>query len=370
MPSSVLSPRARRLLAALVREHIETGEPVGSHALVRVGGLEVSSATVRTELARLERLGFVHQPHTSAGRVPTDLGYRCYVDLLLQSRRQPRTTAALEADLRERAGRAGLMDDLLSYVSHVVSEASHHVAFALGPENEAAAFHQIDFVPLAGSAVLVVVVARGGQVSEKVVDLGEELDPIDLRQAANYLNSEFAGRTLAEVRALVLERLREDRTLYDALLSRALRLAEHTFQDLPTGHMIFIEGAASLLDEALEAGGMSLETLRAMLRMIEEKHRLIRLLTEYIEGPGLTVVIGAEHRSADLRGFSLVASTYSDGGRIGSVGLIGPTRMLYSRTIPLVDGIAQAVSRVLGERGWTTEPERPGRPGGPATPRK
>jgi heat-inducible transcriptional repressor len=351
-----LSDRARKILAALVREYIETGEPVGSLAIVGRGGFDVSSATVRHELARLEELGFVRQPHTSAGRVPTDLGYRCYVDVLLHNRRPGRAIASHEAGLRQRAS-AALMDDVLSYASHVVSEESHHVGFALGPENEAAAFHQIDFVALTGSAILVVV-ARGGLVTQKVVDLGERLDPTELQQAANYLNSEFCGRTLAEVRAQVATRLEEERTLFDALMSRALRLARSTFQDMPGTTPIFIEGAASLLGESMEAGRVSVGTMRALLTMVEEKHRLVRLLTEYMDGPGLTVVIGAEHTLPDLRQFSLVASTYSDGDRIGSIGLIGPTRMRYSRAIALVDGLAKAISRALRDSGWQDRDQR------------
>jgi heat-inducible transcriptional repressor len=350
-----LSERARRILAALVREYIETGEPVASVSLVRRSGIAVSSATVRNELACLEEMGFVRQPHTSAGRVPTDLGYRSYVDLLLHARRPHRTAAALEAGLRAHTSKAALLDDVLSYVSHVVSEESHHVGFALGPHHTGTAFHQLDFVPLAGSAVLVVVVARGGHVTQKVVDLGERFDPTALRQAANFINSEFTGRTLAEVRALVEQRLQEERTLYDVLVSRALRLANLTFQDFPVGNPIFIEGAASLLDGAVDVAAMSTGTLRALLQMVEEKHRLVRLLTAYMEGPGLTVVIGTEHASPDLRNFSLVASTYGQGTRTGGVGIIGPTRMHYSRAIALVDAVALAMSRVLSDSGWSEE---------------
>ncbi|RPJ54463.1 MAG: HrcA family transcriptional regulator, partial [Acidobacteria bacterium] len=173
--TSPLSARSLRILAALVREHIETGEPVGSQAVVRSGGLNISSATVRNELARLEELGYLHQPHTSAGRVPSDLGYRAYVDLLLQSRPSRWRVQALEADLRERAGTAALMEDLLSHVSHVVSQASHHVGFAMGPQHRRAVFHRIDFVPLAGTAVLAVVVARGGEVSRPFDDVLTEV---------------------------------------------------------------------------------------------------------------------------------------------------------------------------------------------------
>ncbi len=223
----------------------------------------------------------------------------------------------------------------------------------MAPDNADAAFHQIDFVPLTGMKILVVVVARGGQVSHKVVDIGEILDPADLRQAANYLSTEFGGLPLSTVRARVFEQLEQDRTLCDALLSRALRLARSTFDDLEPQHPVYIDGASSLIDDTDERpGSVSMTTLRALVKMIEDKHRLLRILEEYIEGPGLTVVIGREHTAPDLRDFSLVACTYSDGIRTGAVGVIGPTRMRYSRAISVVDSVALAVSHVLCEGDW------------------
>jgi heat-inducible transcriptional repressor len=347
MGSYELSDRSRRLLATLVREYIETGEPVSSHALARQSGLGVSSATIRNAVAQLEDAGYVHQPHTSAGRVPTDRGYRFYVDLLLESRKPARPSVAVEHQLRQQAERSPLIDDLLASVSHLVSRTSGHVGFALA-ERHVAVLQRIEFVLLGGSRVLVVVVARGHQVTQKVVDAGETLQPDDLVQAANYLNTEFCGLQLDDVRDAVIERLRQERTLYDQLLARALRLASSTLEELPKHHTFFVEGASSLIDETRQAdGAISLDTLRALLEMMEEKERLVHLLTQYIEGPGLTVVIGAEHMTAHLRPFSLVASTEVDGPTIRTVGVIGPTRMHYSRAICVVDRTAQAVSRVL-----------------------
>jgi heat-inducible transcriptional repressor len=144
-----------------------------------------------------------------------------------------------------------------------------------------------------------------------------------------------------------MERLRHERTLCDALRSRALKLAHTGLEELPRRQSLFVDGASALLNETSEDSGISLGTLRALLRMVEEKERLVRLLNEYIDGPGLTIVIGQEHRTPDLRSFSLVASTYTDGSRRGTVGVIGPMRMQYSRTIAVVDGVAHAVSRVL-----------------------
>src|SRR5262249_49267278 len=166
----------------------------------------------------------------------------------------------------------------------------------------------------------------------------------DLRQASNYLNAEFSGLPLYRAREAVLERINEERLLYDALLARAMRLATSTFADLSGEPIIYVEGAASLVGEA---HGLTLDMLRTLLEMIEEKQRLVRLLSEYIDGPGLTIVIGAEHQDPGLRPFSLIASTYEDGSGTGTIGIIGPTRMRYSRAIAVVDGAAQAVTRVL-----------------------
>jgi heat-inducible transcriptional repressor len=326
-----------------VREYIASGEPVPSSLLVMAGGVGVSSATVRSILARLEDEGYVQQPHTSAGRIPTDRGYRFYVDLLLESKRSQRTASAVEARLR-RDSSGPLVDAILSQASHVVSHASRHVAFALRPAHETAVFDRVEFIPLTASRVLVVIVARGGHVVQKVIDVGEQLGADDLHQAANYLNCEFSGVPLHRAREAVVERMAEERTLYDELMARAMRLATSTFSDLPQDHILHVDGAASLLGED---HGLTLATLHALLEMIEEKQRLVRILNEYIDGAGMTVVIGAEHLDPSLKPFSLVASTYEDGSGTGTIGVIGPTRMRYSRAIAVVDGAAQAVSRLL-----------------------
>jgi heat-inducible transcriptional repressor len=345
MGSYELTERSRRLLATLVREYIETGEPVASQVVARRSGLGVSSATVRHVLAQLEEAGYLHQPHTSAGRVPTDRGYRVFVDMLLEARKPARSPAQVESQLRQHAGRSPLMDDLLVSMSHVVSRAARQVGFALAGTT-GATLQRLEFVALGGSRVLVVVVSQGNQVTQKVVDAGEEVRPDDLVHAANYLNTEFAGLPLLDVRRAVLERLQQERTLYDQLLTRALRLARVTLEQLPKHQMFYVEGAASLLDGS-GPEPVSMATLRALLEMMEEKERMVHLLNQYIEGPGLTIVIGGEHTAPDLRPFSLIASTAVDGATMRTVGVIGPLRMHYSRAIMLVDGTTQAVSRVL-----------------------
>jgi heat-inducible transcriptional repressor len=346
MSGPALSDRTRRILATLVRSYIETGEPVASATLAARAGLNLSSATVRNVLAQLEEMGYVWQPHTSAGRVPTDAGYRAYVDMLLEGRRM-KDASAVEARLRQEAGDAPLMDDLLSSTSHVLSEASKGVGFAIAPPNAGSIFQHIEFVPISGSRILVVLVTSGNQVQQKTVDIGEPVGASELVQAANFLNAEFGGRTLDEVRAGVVERIKEERSLYDQLLGLALRLASTSFQNLDRPTAVYIDGASTLIEEVVQVSGISANTLKTLWRMVEEKQRLVRMLTEYIDGPGLTVVIGAEHNDPELRPLSLIAATYFDGRSNGTVGIIGPTRMRYSKAISAVDIAAIAVARVL-----------------------
>jgi heat-inducible transcriptional repressor len=338
-----LTERSARVLGALVREYIATGEPVPSARLASAAGLGVSSATVRHILAKLEEDGYVQQPHTSAGRMPTDRGYRFYVDTLLESKRPSRTADAVEVLLR-RDGATPLVDSVLSQASHVVSQASRQIGFALRAADTVAVFDRIEFISLGAARILVVIVARGGHVIQKVIDTSEPLHPTDLRHAASYLNEEFSGMSLAQARSAVTARMTEERLLYDKLAARAMRLASSSFAELPIETSLHVDGTASLVGEDC---GLTLATLHELMEMIEEKQRLVQLLNEYFEGPGLTVVIGAEHNDPHLRPFSLVASTYEDGVGTGTIGIIGPTRMRYSRAIAVVDGAAQAVSRML-----------------------
>jgi heat-inducible transcriptional repressor len=250
------------------------------------------------------------------------------------------------------------VNDLLENVSHELSRASHQVGFALTPGGVAARLRHIDFVRLEGTRVLVIVVSTGGQITHKVVDAGETCDSTMLSQAANYINAEFAGLTLDELRAAIEERMRQERMLYDALAARALRIAQDGLGPEDPEKTLHVQGASRLLDELLGAAvdrNETIETMRVLIRMIEEKHRLVGLLARYMDAPGLTIVIGAEHGSPDLRPFSLVASTFSEGDRIGAVGVLGPTRMRYQRAISVVDSLSAAVSRVL-EGQYTDRP--------------
>jgi heat-inducible transcriptional repressor len=338
--------RQRRILARLVAEYIEQGEPVSSAWLAQHSDLGLSSATVRSILARLEELGLVHQPHTSAGRVPTDAGYRMYVDGLLGTRKRARVQPDVEARLR----RAGTVGDLLEHASQEISRASQHVGFALAPSSPTVRLRHIDFVNLEAGRVLVIVVSTGGQITHKVIEPEEPCEQVALIQAANYINTEFAGLTLHEIRTAIVERLRQERGLYDALIARALQLASSGLAEYSTGESLHVQGASLLIDQLAGDGidrDRMLQTLRALFRLIEEKHHLVELLSQYIETSGLTVVIGSENSVVDLHPFSVVLSPFHNSQGSGTVGVIGPTRMRYQKALSVVDGISQVMTKVL-----------------------
>ncbi|HYT67204.1 MAG TPA: heat-inducible transcriptional repressor HrcA [Vicinamibacterales bacterium] len=337
-----LPERDRRILGAVVQAYIDHGEPISSLWLAS-RGFGVSSATLRNVMARLEELGYVRQPHTSAGRVPTDMGYRSYVDQLLSERR----TARLAPDVEERLRRAGTVEDVLSHASQEISRASHQVGFAMVPATEAT-FEHLDFVPLDLGRILVVLVSTGGHISHRVIEPQEAFSRTDLQQAANFLNSEFKGHSLTEIRQAIVDRLGEDRTLYDQLSALALRLASSTFEGLERQPSVYIQGTALLLEMAVgHDPETTLATMRALVRIIEEKSRLVKLIDACMDGNGLTVYIGSEHQDPGLQNFSVVTSTYTDGRRTGAVGIIGPTRMRYSRAINVVDSLSRTINRVF-----------------------
>jgi len=340
---SELTDRQHRLLVRLVAEYIEQGEPVSSAWLAENSGLGVSSATVRNILAHLEEQGLLRQPHTSAGRVPTDSGYRQYVEGLLNARKRGKESRGIETRLRQ----AGTVSDILDNASQELSRQSHHIGFALSTAPSSQLQH-VDFVSLDARRVLVIVVSAGGHITHKVVDTEEAHDAARLSEAANYINREFAGMSIDDARAAVAARLQEERVLYNALMSRALQLAQSGLNEISPTHKVSIQGTSAFLDGLSDRDEqMTLETLRALFRMIEEKHRLLELLTRYVNTDGLTIVIGSEHVQPDMHPFSLVASTFGDGAHSATVGVIGPTRMRYQKTITVVDNLSKAVSRIL-----------------------
>jgi heat-inducible transcriptional repressor len=341
MPTQSLDDRSAEVLKSLIQAHIASGEPVGSESLSRLLAHPLSPATIRNIMADLEKLGLLDHPHTSAGRVPTDEGYRYFVDSLM--RREPlpaRDAAAIRSGLRPRDGSP---QEVLENAVHLLSRLSRNVAFVLAPDIARTSLRHVDFVRLPHPRVLAVLVDQTGLVTHKVVEVDEEMDQDDLQACANYLNQNFAGLRLAEVRQRLLDMMREDKALYDTLLQRVAKL-ERAFAGAGDGSVI-VDGTAHILEKP----EVDLEQLRALFKTFEEKGRLVKILNACLSDQGIRIVIGHENPEPDLRATSLVAASYPIDGAGFGVGVLGSTRMEYARVVALVDHVAREVSRALRE---------------------
>ena len=331
-------PRARQLLRTLVSRHVRDGGPVGSQTLATHSGLDVSAATIRNILASMEDAGLLSAPHSSAGRIPTAQGYRLFVDSLLQV--QPLAGADLAMLRHELPAGAGTQA-LLGNTSELLSAMTHFVGMVSVPKREVFAFRQIEFVALDPQRVLAILVFSDNEVQNRVVHVRRAFDPSELEQAANYLNTHFAGLPLARIRTRLLAELRNARSEMEQLLASSVELAEHAFapdkDDMLVAGQTRLMGLQDLSD---------LDRLRALFEAFAEKRELLQLLERTAKAPGMRVFIGDGTGLAPLEGMSLVSAPYSgpDGQILGVLGVIGPSRMAYERVIPVVE----ATAAVLG----------------------
>jgi heat-inducible transcriptional repressor len=286
-----LTPRAQEILAAVVREYILTGEAVASRTLVIRQGIVQSPATVRNVMAELEDHGLLSQPHTSAGRVPTDAGLRLYVDRLMQVRE---LTPAEKLEIRSRFQLSPLeLQELLREISRTLSELSRQCALVLVPRTEASRLRRLEFVFMRRDQLIAVLVMDSGKVVNRLIQVAEPLTPEELEVAHRYLKELCEGKSLAEIRALVQRQLEEERTRYDQLRARALTLGARAVADRGADEVV-VEGQARLLD--FPAATADPEQIKTLLRAMDEKKLILRLLDETISGQGVQVFIGAETR--------------------------------------------------------------------------
>lgn len=336
-----LSDRARDVLHAIIREYISTGDPVGSQQLARTSGFEVSSATLRNVMADLEELGYLEKPHTSAGRVPTDRAYRFYVDTLIRLRDpNPR-----DRDLIQRGITSGApLEDALQGAGRILHFLTRHAGVVVTPRPTSGTFHRIEFVRLREGRVLAILVDQDGQVHNRPVALDFEMSQEELVRASNYLSELLEKLPLEHVRGRIEQELAQDQAAYDQLVAKALKLGLLATGFPPT-EKVFIEGTGSFL-EAPEFADV--ERMRALFRTLEEKTRLVALLDRVQRAREMQIFIGHESDLSPGGDVSLVATPYGPADRsLGTVGIIGPTRMNYQRVIPLVQFTAQVLSSAL-----------------------
>jgi heat-inducible transcriptional repressor len=344
MPAPPLDDRSRSILKTLVQIYLATGEPVASETLTRRLHHVISSATVRSVMVRLTKLGYLEQPHTSAGRVPTDEGLRVYVDCLMpQLPLSPHDTAAIESRL---ASRCGSPDEVFESATQLLSQLTGNVGFALAPETGRTCIRHVDFIRLPHPRILVVLVSRAGQVTHRVVEVPEPLSQDQLDACAHYIHAHFAGMELHAIRNRVLEQMRVDKALYDLLLDRLLQAAEAAFAAGDEGG-VYLGGAAGLLDQSER---LDVARMRALFHAFEERGRLVRILNACLSGEGVRVYIGCERLDPDLKGLTLVTARGGPAGDLDwGLGVMGPTRMEYPRVVALVDQVTQTTRRLLTE---------------------
>ena len=348
-PEHELNRREREILRAIVQEHIHTGEPVASQALRSHHDIEVSPATVRSVMVDLEELGLLEKPHASAGRVPTSAGYRLFVDLLVQVR------APSPAD-RERIEKITLgapaADSLLGRTAELLHSLSQHVGVVSTPPPLSDPTRHVEFVRLRENRVLVVFVSQAGLVTNKLVQLETPFTASELEQAAAYLSGKLQTTGIEGLREAIVSDMRADETALRGLMEKALRLAEQALP-VPGSERVLVDGATTFLD-APEFADMG--KARALLRTFAEKDRILRVLDRVLRSQEVQIFIGAESEFATVPDVSMVAAPYGVGGRVlGTLAVVGPTRMNYARVIPLVDLTAREVSRALALRSGPME---------------
>jgi heat-inducible transcriptional repressor len=340
--------RKKEILAAVVRAHIATGQPVGSFALAERSSHKVSSATIRNICAELEDEGFLTHPHTSAGRLPTDKGYRYYVDNLMGSRKLSRSDASrIDERLLDEESLSS-PETLMERTSQLLSQLSTNVGIVVRPSSTTDILHHIEFVKLPDSRILAITVSSAGRVQDRLIRVDADFSQDELNSTARYLVDNFQGLTLLEVRDELLVRMAEEKALYDGLLRNAVMLCSQSLQegDQPD---VFIEGASSIFSKPDFA---NTERMRALFKMFERKSRIVKILNECIANVGnesVAVRIGKENRFAYLRDCTVIASPcfYAGGTAVGSIGVMGPTRIEYDRLIGIVDYISRLFERVV-----------------------
>jgi heat-inducible transcriptional repressor len=343
--TEILRERETSVLRTVLAHYIATGEPVGSRTVAKFSGLNLSSASIRNIMLDLEEAGYLRQPHTSAGRLPTALGFRYYVDYIL-----PVQELTVNAQRQiEEAFRPAATDpqDLFRQASRALSDLTGHPALVLTPRPQAMCLKHIQFISVGGDMVLTLLVSQDQQVQTRFVRCGATYNQEQLDRFSRYLNEICHNLTLKEARLRILAQMQEEKNLFDRIVSQALNLSRQALQS-DAEEELFIEGTSHILDypEFTE----DVEKIRAIFKAFEEKHNLITLLDQTMASQGVQIIISPDEHFPEMQ-LSLVASAYrADQTPVGSLGVIGPMRMDYARVVPVVRYTAAMVSNWLKKK--------------------
>jgi heat-inducible transcriptional repressor len=343
LESHVMDDRLRSVLFAIVENYIETVEPVGSRTLSKTLSLGLSPATIRNVMADLTEQGYLEQPHTSAGRVPTNRAYRFYVEERGNGGALPEEIKrVIERTLSESAN--GLMN-LLSGTARLLADLTQLTGVVSSPQVSKTRLRLIEFLKIAEHRIYAVLITQSNMVYHKIIEVSEDLSQEFLNSVSRYLNQQFARMPLEEVRQQVQERLLVEKETYDQLLAHAVRLSKKAL-DLSDERELYVEGISSIVREFSDVAH-----IRSLLEMLERKSELLAQLDESLRPEGLHITIGIDNAALNRGGCSLVSASYGYGDNVlGAIGVIGPTRMNYRRVIPIVDYAARMLSQAIAHQ--------------------
>ncbi|MGE0371483.1 MAG: heat-inducible transcriptional repressor HrcA [Gammaproteobacteria bacterium] len=339
-----LNERTRHLLKVLIEIYIRDGQPVGSRTLSQESGLDLSPATIRNAMAELESFGLVASPHTSAGRIPTDKGYRMFVDSLLAL--EPGDGREIQR-LKSLFEQGTTLQGLAISVSGLLSGMTSMAGLVMVPRRECLILRHIEFVALSERRVLAILMLNEQEAHNVVIHTGRVFTAAELERATNYMNTAFAGRDLADIRLQLMNELRDARARMDRSMNTAIILAEQVFEQSGNREDVIVSGQTNLMefDELSD-----LDRLRVLFEAFSEKRKILHLLDQCLYTQGVRVFIGKESGCNELDDCSVVTSTYAaDGKVVGVLGVIGPTRMSYKRVIPLVQATAKLLTAALNQ---------------------
>lgn len=338
----MLTYRAQVLLKTLVERHINEGQPVGSRTLSKYSGLDLSPASIRNIMADLEEMGFVASPHTSAGRIPTPRGYRFFVDTLLVIK----PLDSVELHQLENQLQPDNPSRLINSASHLLSELTRFAGVVVTPKRGSVVFRHVEFMALSEKRILLIVVTPDGDVQNRVLLTEQPYTPAELTEATNFLNRHYAGLTFEEIRGRVHEELKQLRQDMIALMKAAIQAGSEVMNE--ANEAVVISGEHNLL--AVDDLSSKVEGLKKLFELFEKKTDLLHLLDLSRNAQGVQIFIGGESGVVPLDEFSVVTACYEvDGKVVGTVGVVGPTRMAYERVIPIVDVTAKLLSSALSQ---------------------
>lgn len=340
-----LEGRPREILRLIIRSYVTSGEPVGSRTLAKAMEWKLSPATIRNIMADLEDEGYLAQPHTSAGRIPSEKGYRFYVDNLADSGKLSKSD---ERYVSRMLAESNSPEDVMSRTSVVLSTISKNVGIVVAPPLAATVLKHIEFVDLTDGKILVIFVSTSGLLQRKLIRVNERYAQDELDKAGRYLVEKFSGKTLTEIRNELLRMMQAERSLFDRMLSLLQTWRDTLDQETIAMDTMYVQGTANIISQPEFA---DVERMRMLFQMFEEKGRLLKILNECIAAnspEGVNIAIGSELGVPDMRDFTLITSAYTSADHTtGFLGIIGPTRMEYERGISIVGYLGRLVGEMI-----------------------